>query len=138
MTGNHPADDELLDGLYGVRPENEHPRTCPECARRLRDLAAVRAEVVRPPEVTSDFLAAQRRSIYRRMESPLGAWHPLRWAFLLATLLALALGLTLYRAERAHPSRDDQFFSEVSSLDRASAPLAVQPIEALVGDDAQP
>ncbi len=135
MTGNHPAETEFLEELYGVRPASEHSVLCAECSLRLRALAAVRAEVVRPPEVESDFLAAQRRSIYRKME--LRAWHPLRWALPVVALLALAFSLALYRAQRPHPSRDDQFYSEVSSLDQNTAPMAVQPIEALVGDGAQ-
>jgi hypothetical protein len=137
MNSDHWTDDELLEHLYGVSsPHDGHLSACPECAARADHLARVRAQVTRAPEISEEFLAAQRRGIYQRLGSPL-PWHPMRWALPMAATLAFALGLTLYRANQPLHSRDDQFYAEISSLDQNPAPRAVQPIEALVQDDIQ-
>ena len=51
----------------------------------------------------------------------------------------MALGLMLFQAhepQHPHPG-DDQFYSELSSLDQTAAPRAVQAIDALVEDGSQ-
>jgi predicted anti-sigma-YlaC factor YlaD len=136
MSGTHWPDDELLEHSYGLRAADEHLESCGECAARARTISDKRAAIMEPPEVPDDLLAAQRRSIYQRLGSPVRAWHPLRWAVSAAAVVALALGLTLFHGnEPPHPGGDDQFYSELSSLDQNPAPRAVQPIEALVQDD---
>jgi hypothetical protein len=93
------------------------------------------------PEVSSEFLAAQRRSIYRRLDEPHRNWIPMRWALSLAMLLLVfAGGLTLERGHKTAPAvsatmsapvSDDQLFSELSAMDRSSEPKAIQPIHGL-------
>jgi hypothetical protein len=126
----------MIDCLYGLYAGDEHLNSCTECGARFRKLAAVRAEVVRPPEIPFELLAEQRRRIHSRLEKPFFTWHPLRWAGAAAAISALALGLLLHHP-KAPAARDDQFFSEITTLDQNPAPRAVQPIEALVGDEAQ-
>jgi hypothetical protein len=89
------------------------------------------------PEVTSEFLAAQRRSIYRRMDEPRRDGVPMRWAISLAMLLLVfAGGITLERRHRVVSSStvsmsDDQLFSDLSAMEQSSEPKAIQPIHGL-------
>jgi hypothetical protein len=85
------------------------------------------------PEVSSEFLAAQRRSIYRRLDSPKPVRISLRWGLSFAMLLVIiAGGLTLERRHTsAPPISDDQLFSDLSAMDQSNEPKAMQPIEGL-------
>ena len=116
-----------------------HFNTCNVCAARARKLEDARARLAEPPDVPHELLEAQRRSIHQRLGSRVLSWLPVRWAMSAAALGAMALGLTMFRAnEPLHShSVDDQFYSELSSLDQTAAPRAVQAIDALVEDDTQ-
>jgi hypothetical protein len=85
------------------------------------------------PEVSPEFLAAQRRSIYRRLDSPPRNWISMRWALSLAMLLLmLAGGLTLERRHKAAPAiSDEQLFSDLSAMEQSSEPKAIQPMHGL-------
>jgi len=85
------------------------------------------------PEVSSEFLAAQRRSIYRRLDLPRRNWMSMRWAFSLALLLVMvAGGLTIERRHRtAPPISDEQLFSDLSALEQSNEPKAIQPMHGL-------
>jgi hypothetical protein len=89
------------------------------------------------PEVSSEFLAAQRRNIYRRLDSPRRNWAPKSWVLSLAMLLLMfAGGLTLERRHRtappaATPLSDDQLFSDLSAMEQSNEPKAIQPIHGL-------
>ena len=133
----HWTEDELLEHMYGLKDADAHFTSCAACRERALEVSAARQTAVQAPDVSDEFLAAQRRRIYERLRSPLHRWHPLRWAVSAVATLALLLALTFYRDKPAAPSRDDQFFAELSSLAQTPAPRAVQPIESLVGDDAQ-
>ena len=139
MKAPHWPDDQLLEYLYGLRPEDEHFRSCPECAARAEALEQARAQTAEPPDVPYEFLEAQRRRIHQRLGSPVHAWHPLRWAMSAVAIGAVALGFTFFQNQQpVHPrGADDQFYSELSALDQSSTPRAVQAIDALVEDDTQ-
>jgi hypothetical protein len=85
------------------------------------------------PEVSPEFLAAQRRSIYQRLDSPSRNWISMRWALSLAMLLLmLAGGLTLQRRHKASPAiSDEQLFSDLSAMEQDNEPKAIQPIHGL-------
>ncbi len=93
------------------------------------------------PEVPAEFLARQRRSIYRRMESPRRSWLARRWALSFAILLLLiAGGITLehhYKTAPAVPVNaaaqvsDEQLFSDLSAMDQTNEPKAIQPMHGL-------
>jgi hypothetical protein len=89
------------------------------------------------PEVSSEFLAAQRRSIYRRLGEPRRNWPALRWALSLALLIfVVAGGLTLERRHKTAPGisttiSDDQLFSDLSAMEQRNEPQAIQPIHGL-------
>jgi hypothetical protein len=84
------------------------------------------------PEVSTEFLAVQRRAIYRRLGEPHHRFS-LRWALSLATvLLVLAGGLTLERRRSSAPSiSDEQLFSDLSAMEQRTEPKAIQPIHSL-------
>jgi len=93
------------------------------------------------PEVSSEFLAAQRRSIYRHIDEPDRNWIPVRWALSLAMFLFIfAGGLTLELRHKTGPGisaggsgavSDDQLFSDLSAMDQSNEPKAIQPIHGL-------
>ena len=86
------------------------------------------------PEVSAEFLAAQRRNIYRRMDESRSGHTFLRWALSLAMLLLIvAGGITFeYRQKPAAPAiSDDQLFSDLSAMEQRSEPKAIQPIHSL-------
>jgi len=93
------------------------------------------------PEVSPEFLAAQRRSIYRRLDEPRRNVFALRWALSFAMLLLIvAGGVTLERRHYASsvisgaisaPISDDQLFSDLSAMDQTNEPKAIQPIHGL-------
>jgi hypothetical protein len=84
-------------------------------------------------EVSTDFLAAQRRAIYRRIDEPQPNWTAMRWALSLAMLLVMfAGGITLERRHHAAaPISDDQLFSDLSAMEQSNEPKAIQPIHGL-------
>lgn len=86
------------------------------------------------PEVTSEFLAAQRRDIYRRIESKTHHWISLRWALSLAMLLLIFAGGLSYELRRRAPApavSDEQLFSDLSAMEQRNEPKAIQPIHGL-------
>jgi hypothetical protein len=88
------------------------------------------------PEVSAEFLAAQRRSIYRRIDDDQShrSRALLRWALSLAMLLVMvAGGITFERRHRpsAQPISDEQLFSDLSAMEQRTEPQAIQPIHSL-------
>jgi hypothetical protein len=89
------------------------------------------------PEVSPEFLAAQRRSIYNRLDEPRHHWHSMRWALsLVMLLLMVAGGLTLERRHKTAPGTaatisDDQLFSDLSAMEQSNEPKAIQPMHGL-------
>ncbi len=96
-----------------------------------------RTQSLPEPEVSSEFLAAQRRVIYRRIEEPRRNWMSIRWALSLAMLvLMVAGGLTLERRHKSAPgipsaTADEQLFSDLSAMEQRNEPKAIQPIHGL-------
>jgi hypothetical protein len=151
----HLTNDELLNRLYGLGEaegeSNLHLRECPECADRWRTFEQRRAETVASPAVSNEFLAAQRRSIYARLEErPAGLY--VRWAPAAAAGFLLAAGVYLAIPARQTASQthnrpapavvhavhvihaemtDEQLFSNVYSMEQSAEPRAAVPIHAL-------
>jgi hypothetical protein len=88
------------------------------------------------PDVSTEFLATQRRSIYRRIDEH-GSHHGravLRWALSLAMLLVMvAGGITYERRQKpvAPAISDEQLFSDLSAMEQRTEPKAIQPIHSL-------
>ena len=134
----HLNADELIDRVYGLN-ENAHLAECPECAARFEAMAAKRREMTQPAPATNEFLAAQRRAIYSRIEQP--EPRRLRWVPALAAAVLLAVVAFVHQSTprpAAHPdSSDAQLFSEVYSMEQSTEPAAAAPIHELFDDDGQ-
>src|ERR1700761_219240 len=98
----HPADHELIAQLYGVGSDDRHIAYCAECQARLSQMQLRRQVVERESistEISLDFLAAQRRRIYKRVGEPVRWWsHPRlrRWVSAAAGLAVMTGGLLIF------------------------------------------
>ncbi|HYL38883.1 MAG TPA: hypothetical protein VEV17_23400 [Bryobacteraceae bacterium] len=118
--------------LYGLKDEDSHLAQCAECRGELERLKGQRRRVVAEPEVSQDFLAAQRRSIYGRLEAPRHHWHTWRWVLSAAMLLILAVGVTMQLRHKPAPAiSDEQLFSDLSAIEQSAEPRAIQPMHSL-------
>jgi hypothetical protein len=114
----HRTDASLLDIIYGIGEPDAHLRDCPECAARLKTLQAGRTHVLsqRQPEVSTAFLAAQRRNIWQRIETP--TWQPRVFSPLSAGVAALVLVVALWVRPAppiADARADTQLLSEIAA-----------------------
>jgi anti-sigma factor RsiW len=137
LSPEHINDDGLLDALYGLADHEPHLRECAMCAQRLSEWRRRRESLAGAADggVSSDFLAAQRRKIYERLERP--EPRRLRWAPALAMACLVAVGVLVYHPatppapqQRADVS-DSQLFSDAYSMDQSLEPSAAAPIHAL-------
>ena len=138
----HLNEDVLLDAIYGIARADAqaHAEACPECAARLKDWRQ-RAQTAASSEISSEFLATQRRSIYARIENP-----PRRlwwWVPGLVAAAALIVGIVVdqprhSKATVAHSEVSDaQLFKDIYALERSAEPSAAEPVHALFEDRAQ-
>ena len=141
MSGHeHLSEDALLDAVYGIAGSEAetHLRSCADCAQRLHEWQEKRAATAASVEIPGEFLAAQRRKIYERIErSSRKRWL---WAPGLAAACALAVGVFVYHpvperpaaqpAKRAEIS-DAQLFHDIYSMEQVSEPAASAPVRAL-------
>jgi hypothetical protein len=141
----HWTDDALIEAVYGLQEIDATVRECASCFGRWNEIQAKHAVLAAEPEVSSEFLAAQRRKIYERLEHPerksLG-WVPA----MVAAGLAVA-GVFMYQqrvpvrtqpAETLTQTNDAQVFADVAeaysdlySMDQSFEPSAATPIRAL-------
>ena len=139
MSGHeHLSEDALLNAVYGIA-ENDaemHLRGCADCTQRLHEWQQRRAATVASVEIPGEFLAAQRRKIYERIESP-SRKHWL-WAPGLAAAFALAVGIFVYhptpqqqRVNQPAEISDAQLFVDIYSMEQAAEPAAAAPARAL-------
>jgi ferric-dicitrate binding protein FerR (iron transport regulator) len=128
----HWTEHDFQHWLYGLKDEDSHVAQCAECRGELERLRQERRRVAAEPEISQDFLGAQRRSIYSRLDKPLGISVALRWVLSAATLLVVALGLTFERWHApAQTISDEQLFSDLSAIEQTAEPQAIQPIHGL-------
>jgi len=139
MSGHeHLSEDALLDAVYGIagNEADEHLRRCADCAQRLHEWHEKRAAAAASVEISAEFLAAQRRKIYKRIERP----SPKRWLWApgLAAACALAVGIFVYhpapqQQQSSKPAEisDAQLFGDVYSMEQAVEPAASAPVRAL-------
>jgi predicted anti-sigma-YlaC factor YlaD len=128
----HWTEIDFEHALYGLKDRDQHVEQCAECRGQLERLFEQRRAATVEPDVSREFLEAQRRSIYQRLSEPRRHWA-WRWALSAAALLALALGLTL---ERSRPPvqptiSDEQLFSDLSRIQQSAEPKAIQPLHSL-------
>jgi hypothetical protein len=142
MNGKHWSDDELLDRLYGLVPEDDHLNVCPECGARWQQLVSSRRGVVRgalaaEAAIDSVRLRRQREAVMNRIDRSNHLFMPWRAVTALAGVGAMVLGFMVYHPERPKPlpvqtaSSDSQFFSEIYSDLQETEPRAARPIRKL-------
>ena len=139
MSGHeHLSEDTLLDAVYGIAgyDADAHLRGCADCAQRLHEWQEKRAATVASIEIPADLLAAQRRRIYERIESP--SRKRWLWAPGLAAACALAVSIFVYHpapqpqpVNKAAEISDVQLFGDIYSMEQAVEPAAAAPARAL-------
>jgi hypothetical protein len=135
MSSRHWTDDDLINSIYGIGPEHDHLDQCPECRARWLTLQSRRSEITVEPEVSTDFLAAQRRMIYQRIEQRPQRMRRLAPAFV--AMLALLIALMVYRPATSPPpaplssSSDEQLTTDIYSMEQSSEPQAARAMHAL-------
>ena len=128
----HWIEDDFQQWLYGLKERDHHLEECPECRSEVDRLRMTRAPMMEQPEIPQDFLAAQRRSIYRRLHEPRHNWVALRWALPVAMVLVMVFGLTLQRGRRSAASiSDEQLFSDLTAIEQSAEPKAIAPMHKL-------
>jgi len=135
MSKGHWTSDEMIDLLYGLKKRDRHLEECEQCARQWKALLERHAQHAAAPSLPSEFLAAQRRSIYTR----LGRVPQHAGRVLWAPAIAAAACVFAVVAFLAHPkpspppvdAADAQFLSEVYSMEQSAEPRAAEPIHAL-------
>lgn len=154
LSPDHLTDDEMLDQVYGlgVGSKDGHVRDCAECRGRLdallRTKASLRSEADARGRVSPSFFAAQRRTVYGRLDQAAAA-H-VRWAPALAGAGLLAMGLLLFPhmqglaphasapPVRVELNTNEQLFSDLYSMEQSVEPEAVAPIHELFEETAAP
>ena len=129
---NHWTEIDFENWLYGLKEPDRHLEECPACRAEMQRLKLERSQVLAEPEVSDDFLAAQRRTIYQRLGEPGLNWVPVRWALSLAALLVVIFSFTLPRQDKSKVQiTDEQLFSELSSIEQSAEPKAIEPMHKL-------
>ncbi len=139
----HWTDEQLVEHIYGVGPEDGHLESCLECQGRLASFRQHRQAIERSAGsdgVTFDFLAAQRRNIYARLADRT-PWRSRlrmrRWATAAAAAVALTGGIIVYENTQQHSleARNKisyaQLAQEISQIASDSEPQPIAPLQAL-------
>ena len=132
----HWTENDLLHWLYTAEGDAAHLDECSDCRARAQQMIEIRKTTTADPEVSWDFLAAQRRSIYARLGRS-GRSFAMRWAMAGASLLGIAaLSLALLRpwtteSPALYNSADEKLFSDLASIEQSSEPRAIRPIHNL-------
>jgi anti-sigma factor RsiW len=129
----HWTETDFQHWLYGLRDQDRHLEECPVCRRELERLQRERARMTaEPDEVSHEFLAAQRREIYQKIEAPRHNPFAFRWVFSAAMVLLMIAGITFQQLHKTAPAiSDEQLFSDLSSIEQSAEPKAIQPIHNL-------
>ncbi len=132
----HWTESDFQNWLYGLRDQDQHLEQCPACRGEIERLGRERKRILTEPaaseEVSHEFLAAQRRRIYQKIEAPHYNPFALRWVLSAAMLLLMIAGITFQQLHKASPAiSDEQLFSDLSSIEQSAEPKAIQPIHNL-------
>jgi predicted anti-sigma-YlaC factor YlaD len=129
----HWTENDFEQWLYGLKEADSHLETCRECRAELDRLRTVRRDTLARHAISEEFLAAQRRNIYSRLNRPSRNFAPLRWALSVAMVLLVVVGLTLPRFMKSPVTltNDEQLFSDLARIEQTSEPKAIQPLHKL-------
>ena len=131
---SHWTETDFKNWLYGLKDPDAHSSDCAQCQAEMERLQMQRRTLTPEPDVSPEFLAAQRRNIYARMEQgPHHNWRAWSWLVSTAMLLALAFALAIPRwlHKPAAPISDEQLFSDLSAMEQSAEPKAIQPMHNL-------
>lgn len=134
MTGKHWTEQDFIDHFYGIGPDAAHLEGCGECRARSAEWMERRRQAVPEREVSSEFLAEQRRNILRRMGEHGRPRRALLPAF--AATFAILLALILFRGDNpdtqlAQSAADAQLFSDIYAMEETAEPNAIIAMKAL-------
>jgi hypothetical protein len=133
----HWTDEQLIDHLYGIGPNDGHLNQCGHCFSRLNAMERRRRHLTTEEDAGASFLAAQRRAIYARLSEPHSWWHdlPLRRLSAVAAMLLVVLGSLAvfedHRRELAESRADAELVRDVSRMSFESEPEATAPLQGL-------
>ncbi|MGA8025675.1 MAG: hypothetical protein WB992_00920 [Bryobacteraceae bacterium] len=136
----HWTDEQLIEYLYGVGPENGHVDGCADCQARLASMRARgRSAECSDCDVSFELLAAQRRKIYARLTARAHWWtrlQPRRLASAAATLAVLGGGLFIYEGHHKQQITDNklsdvQLAQQVSNMAEEAEAQPTAPLQAL-------
>ena len=147
----HWTDEQLIEYLYGIGPQNSvgHIEDCGACSSRLAAMRARRGlldtQAFRNADLSTESLAAQRHAVYTKIERRAGwSWAvPFRkWTPAACALLLLSAGFAVWenRTGPHAPSQverlraevsDEQLADEVSQMADRTEPAAAAPLEGL-------
>ena len=132
----HWSENDFLNWFYAGDGDTSHLDECATCRARAQQMADERRRATASPEVSWEFLAAQRRSIYRRLGAS-GHHLAMRWAVAAASLLSVVvLSLALIQPWTSGntaltTSADEKLFADLASIEQSSEPRAIRPIHKL-------
>ncbi|MEP7366506.1 MAG: hypothetical protein ABI972_24880 [Acidobacteriota bacterium] len=143
MTQRHWTNDELLDHLYGVGPEDGHAKNCAECQERIAGLQTQRAGRTEDRWVPEEFLRAQREAISGRVARNVAReqtwWRPPAWA---AVMVAVAMALSWPQMSREKltagsnaTASDAGMYLEIYQTISTEEPRALAPMHSLFEDE---
>jgi hypothetical protein len=129
----HWTEADFQQWLYGLKEQDSHVETCRECSSELHRLTLTRRRILAEPDVSEEFLAGQRRTIYGRIHQGSRNFVPLRWSLSIAMLLVVVFSLALPRLKRSPVilTNDEQLFSDLAAIEQTDEPKAIQPIHKL-------
>jgi hypothetical protein len=131
---SHWTETDFQHWLYGLKEPDAHAGGCSECQAEMQRLETLRRAVTREPVISPEFLAAQRRNIYARLEqAPRHNGKAWSWVLSTAMLIALAVALAIPRwlHKPAAPISDEQLFSDLAAMEQSAEPKAIQPMHNL-------
>ncbi len=135
MYTEHWSDDQLIDRLYGIGPEDNHLEKCPSCAQRWEAIRR-RNESLRSSEieVSEEHIVAQRRAIRARLGKKRRVL-PKVLVPVLATLLLATIVILNNHTPAPRPVvekvSDAQLFDDVFNRVSGTEPTAMGPIRSL-------
>ena len=139
----HWTDEQLIEHIYGIAPQPEHLEKCSYCRERVSAMVQsrrlVETEAPQAGDVPFDLLAAQRRSIYARLENTRNrrfGLHVTRWAAAGAMVALLGGATFLYEQQQRTQAlqskvTDAELVQQISQIANDSEPSPTAPLQAL-------
>lgn len=132
----HWTEDDYLSWLYTGEANVRHLDECADCRAHAERMRITYRRATAAREVSWEFLAAQRRSLYRRLGLVNDRFWGARWAVAAASLLCiLVLSVALMRPwggnSALYTSADEKLFSDLAAIEQTNEPRAIRPIHNL-------